>query len=630
MSNVDFGYLKAHTTYSLRKSVIKPDDLIKTAKGFGATSLAITEFGNLFSSVDIFTKCKKAGIKPIMGCNLYIKDKDAQKPLSNLTILAKNEKGWKDLLKVTATSNSHDNFHHEKEVATIGLDELSSLSSGNFIVYCGNLFSWIIPNLTTDYQQFLKASTYAEAKGFINADWKKLIADSLALLGERFGRENIRLEGQKVDIGQIPGADISNRIIEWAAKVHKIPLIATCRPHYLNKISAEDLKILICVDKKTTLKRIQEVLAHNFDPEYFPFFKNDNASLLSQDEFKALYTQEQLENNAQVVSAIADYDICGKPKLPTFICPNGIAPNFFLRKLCEDKLSTMNLGLKQGIYKDRLNFELGVLEEANLTSYILIVWDMIRYCQINNWAASSRGSVGGSLVAFLTNISDANPIKYNLIFERFYNKGRAAGGICDIDCDIMPEHRKDVADYVRDKYGRNHTASICTFGGLKGSGALREVLRTKSRCSVPEMNEMSKMIIKEDKISDELEELRQLGEDPSIIGWSLDNVKDLRQFAYYDDNGEIQGEYADDFKQAIRIEGCKRTLSRHACGLIVSSEPISNYCPMVYDKKDDCLMSGLDKYSCEAVGAPKYDLLGVAALSDIKECERLINEGDLI
>ncbi len=624
--NLEYTHLKTYSTFSLRKSVVKPDDLVKKAKEDGFTSLAITELGNVYSAVKIVKACKEAKIKPILGCNVYI---SGEENLTNLTLLCKNEQGWKDLLKIIAASNSKVNFNQDKQVASLSFKELADISSGNFIVYTGSLFSWLPAQLCKSYNKFVGALSYADAKAEISDDWKKILSDRLALLTEVFGKDNVFLESQKGDVGEIPAADITTKIIEWASEFHKIPCIGTCRPHYLRPEQAEDQKILICVDKKTTLMNVENVIKG--DAEYMPFFRNEKAYLLNQDEYKALYSQKQLEENANVASLIQPFEIGGKPKLPNYLCPNNENPDEFFIKLCNDELAKKYPGKTD--YSARLNEELETFLPIGLSSYFLIVWDMAKYCRNNDWLISSRGSVGGCLIANLLDISECDPLRYNLIFSRFYNAGRNTKdniSFPDIDVDCMPETRKSIMDYLRVKYGKEKTSNIITFGGLEGASALKEVLRVKNRCSMIEQNEMTKLIIKKDKISDELQELRDAGEDASIIGWSLDNVKGLAQFAYYDDNGELIGEYGKDFAQAIRIEGCKRNTGIHAAGLLISSIPLAEYCPLTHNKKSEEPVCGWEKPCIEYAGGIKYDILGVAAISDIHETIRLINEGDFV
>lgn len=626
----DFVHLKTLTTYSLKKSTNNPEDLIAAAKEQGCKSLAITEKGNVSTAVRIFKEAKKNEIKPILGIDLYIDD--GNKNLSNLTLLCKNHKGWIDLLKVIALSNSPENFNKDKELATIKIEDLASICSRNFIAYSGNLFSNLIPPLIKDYHGFLKSEKYEDAKSLVKDDWKQIIDKNIGQMQDIFGRENFVLESQKTAIKEIPAADISVRIVEWAAKHHKIPCVGTCTPHYLTPQFAQDHKLLICIDKKTTLRNIDNLMRIDFDPEYFPFFKNNNAYLLNENEYKSLYSQEQLEMNAQIASLIENYDILGKPKLPYFKCLDGKTPYEFLFLLCTEKLNNLKISTtSRPEYQSRLNYELGVIKKIDLASYFLIIWDVVEYCHGNNWLASSRGSVGGSLVAYLLGISECDPIKYGLIFERFYNEGRNTPGniaFPDIDLDLMARHREDVVEFVREKYGRDCTGGIATFGGTEGASALKEVLRINGNIDVMQQNEMTKLIIKKDKITDELEELRLAGNETTVIGWSIDNIKGLKQYVDRDDDGNLIGEYAKEFEQAIRIEGCKRFAGSHACGLIVSTEPLINSAPLILNKKKNEATVGWTKEDCEAAGLIKYDFLAQAVLDDIHECIRLTNEGD--
>lgn len=623
------NYLKTRTTFSLRKSVIKPPELIEFAKKQGCSSLAITELGNIYSMVKFYTGCTKVGIKPIIGCDMYISDNDI---LSNLTILCKNYKAYSDLLKVIATSNSKENFNVLKEVPTLKLGHLADLCSRNFIVYSGSLNSTLSRAIATNYNDFVCSKTYEEAKSLVSPDWKQLFDKEIALYQEIFGKENFFLEVQDVENDSIPAADILSKIVKHASKRLNIPAIATCKPHYLRPENAVDHQILVCVEKKATFNNIGEILERNKDPEYDCFFRNQSSYLLSTEEMTKLYPKEYLDNNERVASLCEPFNILNSPKIPQFQCPNGQNSAEYLSKLCLENWSSVVNESEDKVYQDRLNYELGVLNEVGLSPYFLVVHDIFKWAQSNGWLACARGSAGGSLVAYLLNLSESDPIKYNLVFERFYNAGRNQPGkisLPDIDGDFPVLHREEVREYIRNKYGRTKVASIATFGSLKGASSLKETLRIKSVCSVEETNQLTKFIIDEHKISDELEELRKNGEEASIIGWSLENDPRLKQYAYYDDNGILQGEYAPHFEQAIRLENCKRNLSTHACGLVVSSQTLSEFCPMVYNKNSDDLMCGLEMNDVEAVGCMKLDILGVCSLDDITETIRLVNEGDL-
>ncbi len=302
-----------------------------------------------------------------------------------------------------------------------------------------------------------------------------------------------------------------------------------------------------------------------------------------------------------------------------------------MAELCENGWSRLPIG-EDKVYRERLVRELQVLNSVGLADYFLIVHDIIQFAHSRGWLATGRGSAGGSLVAYLLDLVESDPIKYNLVFERFYNAGRNQPGKIsypDIDTDVESLHREEIITYIRDKYDRKNTANIVTFSGLKGAGSLKEVFRVKNIGSSTEMNQITKLIIDEHKISDELEERRKEGLEASIIRWSLENTNGLKQYAYYDDNDELQGEMAEHFAQAIKLEGCKRSVGKHAAGILVSNEELSNFCPMVNDKRGEELICGWEMGDIEAAGGIKLDILSVAALDDISETIRLVNEGDL-
>ncbi len=628
---MSYVHLKTRSTFSLKKATIKPSELVKTAKKDGCDAVALTEIGNLFSSVRFYKECKDAKIKPILGCELQIQEEDGG--LSSLTLLCKNLTGWKELLQIVARSNLNDNFNFSKEIATIKLDELAHYVHGNFVVYSGSLGSYITRDIATNQTEFIRASAYGDAKNLVKEGWQSNFDLRVAKLQDIFGKANVFLEYNTVDNDSIHAANIVSKIVKDANIRLNIPTVATCKPHYLKPEDADDLKVLICVDKKATFRNIGEILKNSQDTEYYPFFQNKNAYLYNKEDYERIYSQEMLENNKLVASMCEEYNILNSPKIPNFQCPNGLTPEQYVKKLCESKWKELVPRNQESVYKARFAYEYKVLSDVALHPYFLIIHDLVQYVTKNSGLSAGRGSAGGSLVAYLLGLVECDPIQYNLIFERFYNAGRNQPGhvsLPDIDLDCPALFRDDITEYTRTKYGRDKTASIATFGSLKGAGALKEVLRVNNACDTTTMNQMTRLIIDEHKIADELEELKKAGEDASIIGWSLDNVPALKQYAFYNDDEELCGDYGKYFEQAIGLEGCKRTLSKHACGLVVSSEPLVNFCPMVRDKNSDELMIGLEMNEAEAVGCLKFDLLGVSAIDDIMETIKIVNHGDLI
>lgn len=621
--------LKSYTTYSLRKSINKPEDLIRKCKDFGYNTLAVTEKGNIFSFVKINKLCKDANIKHIIGCELYI---NTEGKLSNLTILCKNKKGFSDLLKIISKSNSHENFNLPKEVATIKLDELASIASSNFIVYDGCIGGFLSSSITDDYSGFVKATEYNAAKSLVNSVWKEKLEGRIGQLQEIFGKDNFFLEYQNLELQSVPASDIMGKIIKDAGKRLKIPIVATCKPHYINQKDYDTQQILICIDKKTPINHIKDTLENQGDTEYYSFFRNKSSYLLSPEEYVTLYDKEFLENNKLVDSLCENYDVLSNPKMPSYECPSGLNSISYLKQLCQEGWNKVPIG-EDANYQNRLNDEMKIIGEVGLAPYFLVVWDIFRYVNENGWLSAVRGSAGGSIIAYLLGLSEADPIKYNLVFSRFYNEGRNQPGkisLCDIDIDVPIQYRKNILDYLRNKYGHENTASIATFGSLKGASSLKEILRSKNVCSADEANEITKLIVDEHKISDELAERRKEGEEATILGWSIENIKGLHQYAQYDNDGNLVGDYAQYFEQAIKLEGCKRNLSKHACGIVIGQDKLSTYCPMVKDKNSEEPIIGLSMEDVEAVGGMKLDLLGSANIDDVMESIRLARCGDLI
>lgn len=623
-------HLKTYTTYSLRKSITKPDELIKKCKKDGVTTLAITERGNIYSYVKLYELAQKEKIKLIIGIELYVKENNQ---LSNLTILCKNKTGFSDLLKVISTSNSHENFDVSKEIATIPLDSLAGLSSGNFIVYSGAAESMLSKRITEDYEAFISSNTYEEAKGLVSTVWKEKLDGQIGKLQGLFGKENFFLELQGIERDTVPATDILGKIILDAGKRHKIPILGTCKPYYLKSEDASLQKIMICLDKKTSITNLPQALKALKDTEYYSFLKNNSSYLLNEEEYKKLYGPEVLENNKLVDSLCESFNVLDTPKIPKYDCPDNLDASAYLKQLCNENFDERVPCGEDSVYRQRLEQELEVINKAGLAPYFLVLWDIANYCRENNWLSGARGSAGGCIISYLVGLTEADPVKHGLIFSRFYNDGRNQPGkiaMPDIDFDLPIQHRESVLSYVRKKYGENCVGNIATFGTLKGAASLKEILRIKNVCSSEEANEITKLIVDEHKISDELAELKKEGEEASILGWSIDNVKGLNQYVNYDDNGELVGEYAPYFAEAIKLEGCLRNLSKHACGVVVSEKPLNTFCPMVKDKNSDKLMVGLDMRDVESIGGMKMDLLGLASNSDIMETIRLIREGDLV
>jgi DNA polymerase-3 subunit alpha len=331
------------------------------------------------------------------------------------------------------------------------------------------------------------------------------------------------------------------------------------------------------------------------------------------------------------------YDILHKPMLPNFKCPNSLNPDEYLRELCRngwrEKIKDNIPEDKQPEDVERIKHELEVLQGAGLSSYFLIVQDILRYVRENNWLPGpGRGSAAGCLVSYLIGITSIDPIRYDLIFERFYNTGRNTSdriSMPDIDVDVPINKREEIIKYIKDKYGYNKVSQMITYNTMKGRGALKEVLRVYGNISFDEMNRITKFIPDEAKIADELQEMKEETGEASIIRWALENnIDKLKDWCYINEDNELSGPLAKRFEQAIRLEGVKSNQSKHAAGIAISIQDLSDVCPMIYDTKNDQLIAGMEMQDLEDLGVIKFDILGVAMLDKIMTITDILQNGE--
>ena len=405
---------------------------------------------------------------------------------------------------------------------------------------------------------------------------------------------------------------------------------------YVNKEDAKLHRILLCSEMKTTLPRVQKQIRKDkngsvnvdssFPKEYHNnviYFMSDSYYLRSKDEIKKCDTKilDDIYNQCE------DYDILNKPMLPKFQCPNNQSEEEYLKQLCRDgwKALLMTSGKvkdeeNKKLYADRFNEEFNVIKDANLFGYFLIVRDIIQYAESQGWLCGpGRGSAAGCLISYLIGITKIDPIEFDLLFARFYNAGRNSAdhiSLPDIDMDVPGKRRDEVIAYLKNRYGNEYVSQMITFGRLQGRSAIKEVLRVNEACSFAEMNAITKSIPNEAEISDQLAEMDD--EDRSIIRWALiNNAKDLRDFCYINDDGKLEGDYAEYFDQAIKIEGTFKTQGKHAAGVVISAKKLNTVCPMVSQRGSLEKIAGLEMADLEALGHVKFDVLGINLLDKI-------------
>jgi DNA polymerase-3 subunit alpha len=351
---------------------------------------------------------------------------------------------------------------------------------------------------------------------------------------------------------------------------------------------------------------------------------------------KQIHHEEEIYNTNIVAELCEDYDILSKPNLPSFDYPKDFeSEDEYVRQLCRNgwkKLLSNNLTKEQEKqYADRIKYELGVLQGAGLSSYFLIVQDIVNYVRSNGWLPGpGRGSAAGCLVSYLLGITSIDPLKYGLMFDRFYNAGRNTKdriSMPDIDVDVPINKREDIIQYIKNKYGESKVSQMITFNTMKGRGALKDVLRAYGNVSFDEMNKITKFIPDEAKIADELQEMKEEYGEASIIRWALENnEKDLKEWCFINEKNELDGPLAKRFEQAIRLEGTKSNQSRHAAGVVISAENLSDVCPMVYDTKNKQMIAGMEMQDLESIGIIKFDILGVAMLDKIMDISQSLSE----
>jgi DNA polymerase-3 subunit alpha len=618
-----YNPLHCHSMYSLLDGLSKPSQMADRCLEIGATSCALTDHGNISGAIKFHKEMTKVNIKPILGCEIYICDQSVtlqskeNKNLSHFIVLAKNLQGWKKLIALVSESNRPDFYYHKPR---LDLESLSGFCDGNLIGFCGHLGSLLADKIIDNDR--------------IIPDWKNIGTSIIGQLKSIFGKDNFFLEAQLMDKDNSPIQIELTDIIRELGKLTNTKVICTPDAHYVRKNDASDQRILLCNNLKTTLPELSRKIGSGQSIPMDCFFTSDNFHILSQEEINSLHTEEEIENTNIVSDMCENYDITSRPRLPPFEC--GMSPDEFLRQLCrngwKDKIANNIPKDQQGQYIDRIKYELDILQGAGLSSYFLIVQDIVENVRRSGWLPGpGRGSAAGCLVSYLIGITGIDPIKFNLMFDRFYNSGRNTKdrvSMPDIDVDVPIEKREEIIEYIKNKYGHNQVSQMVTFNTIKGRGAIKDVLRVYGNISFDEMNRITKNIPDEAKIADELQEMKEETGEASIIRWALENESDkLKEWCFIDDNNELQGPLAKRFEQAIRLEGTKVNQSKHAAGVVIADSDLSQICPTIYDSKTNSKIAGMEMEDLESIGVVKFDILGVAMLDKIMFISDYLKKG---
>ena len=566
-----FTHLHVHTEYSLLDGAARIKDLVSHAAELGMNSLAITDHGAMFGVVEFYKECKKQGIKPIIGCEVYTaarkmtdKDPEKDKHQGHLLLLAKNETGYKNLIKIVSQGYIKGYYYKPR----IDKDLLREHSQG--IIALSACLAGKVQNL------------------LLFGDYEGAKKEAQELL-EIFGQGNFFIEIQ--DQGLEEEARIKPDLIRMSRELN-VPLAATNDVHYVRKEDAETHDVLLAIQTATSI-----------NDENRMRFPNDEFYLKSEDEMRRIFASvPEAVNNTQVIADACNVEFeFGQYHLPEFTAPDGKINRDYLRELCNKGLeerygSNPDIGLRE-----RLEYELGTIESMGYVEYFLIVWDFINYArQQGIMVGPGRGSAAGSLVAYCLHITDIDPIKYNLIFERFLNPERVS--MPDIDIDFCYERRQEVIDYVTRKYGEDKVCQIITFGTMKARQAVRDVGRALD-VSYADTDVIAKAI-------------------PLELNMTID--KALKT------NPELKKMYEENQKahqvldMARALEGMPRHASTHAAGVVISKKPIDEYVPLYLSDKGPATQFTMT--TIEELGLLKMDFLGLRNLTVIRDALELIEK----
>ena len=566
-----FTHLHVHTEYSLLDGSGKIREMVAQAKALGCDSLAITDHGAMYGVIDFYRAAKEAGIKPIIGCEIYVTNgsrfdrelNQGDDRYYHLVLLAENNQGYNNLMKIVSTGFT-EGFYYKPRV---DYETLEKYSEG--LIASSACLAGIIPKL-------LLRGRYQEA------------VDEALRLQNLFGRGNFFLELQ--DHGMADQRTVNSQLLRMSEEL-KIPLIATNDVHYTYDTDAEAHDILLCIQ---TGKKVNDTDRMRYEGgQYY---------LKSPEEMTELfrYAPEAIQNT-EIIAKRCNVEIeFGVQKLPKYDVPDGFTADEYLTRLCEDGLRRRYENYQD--YEERLHYELSTIKQMGYVDYFLIVWDFINYAKRNQiMVGPGRGSAAGSLVSYCLEITDIDPIRYNLIFERFLNPERVS--MPDIDVDFCYERRGEVIDYVTEKYGKEKVAQIITFGTMAARNVIRDVGRVLDM-PYGAVDQIAKMIPAELNITIDLamekneELLRAYETDPQIK-----NLIDMSR----------------------RLEGLPRHSSMHAAGVVISREPIMEYVPLSRGS-DGSIVTQYVMTTLEELGLLKMDFLGLRTLTVIRDALKMIRD----
>ena len=566
-----FVHLHIHSEFSLLDGANRIKDLPVRAKELGMDAIAITDHGVMYGAIDFYKACKKEGVKPIIGCEVYVaprsrhnKEPNIDNKYNHLILLAKDNQGYKNLSKLVSIGFTEGYYYKPR----IDLEVLEQYHEG---LIC------LSACLAGSVNQAL-----------LNGQTEK--AEEIALWHKRVFGEDYYIEIQN---NGIPEQVLANQKLVQLARKLDIPLVATNDAHYLKKEDAYNHEILLCIQ---TGKRMSD--------EDRMRFETDELYVKSPKEMSEYFSAfpDAIENTVKIADKCNVEFEFGHTILPNYDVPPEFETHYdFLEKLCYDGLKYRYGDDLSEEIKQRAEYELGVIKKMGYVDYYLIVWDFIHYAKSNGIPVGpGRGSGAGSILAYSIGITDIDPMKYGLLFERFLNPERVS--MPDFDVDFCYEHRQDVIDYVSNKYGHDHVSQIITFGTMAAKMVIRDVARVLD-FPYADADKLAKMIPNELHIT---------------IPKAIEQNKELKDL--YENDEQIHKL----LDIAIALEGMPRQASTHACGVVITKDPVDTYVPLYV--RDNQISTQYIMTTLEELGLLKMDFLGLRTLTVIQDTINLVKQ----
>ena len=565
---MSFVHLHVHTEYSLLDGACRIDRMMERVKELGQDSIAITDHGVMYGCIDFYKAAKAAGIKPIIGCEVYVarrKMADRVHGIDNdpyhLVLLCKNRQGYENLCYMVSEAFLHGFYGKPR----IDLELLRQRHDG--LIALSACLAGAIP-------QALMNESYASAKAYA------------LQMADIMGEGNFYLELQNHGI---PEQLAVNQGIGRLARETGLPLVVTNDAHYLRREDAKMQDVLLCIQTGKTV-----------DDENRMRFSSDDFYLKSEEELRALFPgcEEAFDNTVKIAQQCNLDFVFHEYHLPAYPVPEGYTNEEFFRKLCYDGFRERYPDEPEE-YKQRLEYEIGVISRMGYVNYYLIVWDFIHYAKTTGIPVGpGRGSGAASIAAYCMHITEVDPMKYALIFERFLNPERVS--MPDFDTDFCQERRGEVIEYVMRKYGTDHVAQIATFGTMAARGAIRDVGRALN-FSFAETDVVAKLVPTTLHIT---------------LKDALESVPKLKEM--YDTDARIHTL----LDTAMSLEGMPRNTSTHAAGVVITADPVYTYVPL--STNDNTVVTQYTMTTIEELGLLKMDFLGLRNLTVIRDAEQQI------